>query len=611
MRVLHVVRQFSPGIGGLENFVANLVREQSHAGHAVTVLTLDRIFTEPDRPLPAQDMFGASRVLRIPYLGSHRYPIAPGFLKHLGDAAIVHVHGIDFFFDALALTRRLHRKPLVVSTHGGFFHTRHAHRLKQRYFRTVTKASLGAYAAVLASSVNDRDIFQPIAQRPVELIENGVDITKFGDSASLEFRKQMIAIGRFASHKRYDRLLDFLRAVRAQDPEWRLTVVGAEWDLRAYDVHRLAEQRGQGDAVRVIAGASDACIRAQIEDASVIVSASDYEGFGIAVVEGMSAGLWPVLNDIPAFRRVHEESGLGVLGRFAEPEALAAKFLAALPARARDHARLRGESIAFSQTYAWPLVARKIESIYDRIVGERRRTIAGVPVLVTSTDRAVAKLDAKASAGRSTPVAFLNANTANIARLDERFRRALQRFVVLNDGIGVDIASRWFYRRRFPENLNGTDFVIEYLARSRHRHVLYLLGARPEIVRRAAARLDQMFPNHRVAGWHDGYFDASENAQIVADIRASGADLLLVAMGNPKQELWILNHAARTGCRLSFGVGALFDFVSGERARAPRWVQRVRAEWVWRLVLEPRRLWRRYVIGNATFLAYVLRRRAQ
>ena len=609
MRVLHVVRQFSPGIGGLENFVANLVREQTHTGHAVKVLTLDRIFTERDRLLPAADRFGACAVMRVPYLGSHRYPLARGFLKHLGDADIVHVHGIDYFFDALAATRRLHRKPLVVSTHGGFFHTRYALWLKKRYFRTVTKASLGAYSAVLASSVNDRDIFQTIAPRRVELIENGVDIAKFGDCASLEFRKSMIAIGRFASHKRFDRLFDFLRAVRTRDPGWTLTVVGAEWDLRANDVRKLAQLRGQGEVVRVITGASDDCIRAQIEDASVIVSASDYEGFGIAVIEGMSAGLWPVLNDIPAFRRVQQESKLGLIGRFEDAETLAGDFLAALPALERSHGKARAASIAFSQTYAWPLVARKIEAVYDRIVGERRRTIAGVPVLVTSTDRAVAKLDAKAVAGRSTPVAFFNAHTANIARLNARFQRALQRFVVLNDGIGVDIASRWFYRRRFPENLNGTDFVIEYLERSRFNHAVYLLGSRPDVVARAAARLNARFPQHRVAGWHHGYFESSENARIVEDIYASGADILLVGMGNPLQEFWINENAARTGCRLSFGVGALFDFISGEKSRAPVWVRSLRAEWVWRLVLEPKRLWRRYVIGNVTFLAYVLSRR--
>jgi len=609
MRVLHVVRQFSPGIGGLENFVANLVREQTHAGHAVTVLTLDRIFTERDRLLPASDRFGACKIVRVPYLGSHRYPLARYFLRHLRDADIVHVHGIDFFFDALAATRRLHRKPLVVSTHGGFFHTRYALWLKRHYFRTVTKVSLGAYSAVLASSVNDRDIFATIAKRPVELIENGVDIAKFGDCASLEFRKSMIAIGRFASHKRFDRLFDFLRAVRDKDPEWTLTVVGAEWDLRADHIRRLADTRGQRDAVRVIAGASDACIRAQIEDASVIVSASDYEGFGIAVIEGMSAGLWPVLNDIPAFRRVQEESRLGLAGAFSEPAVLAQQFLEAMPVLERDHAALRKQSITFSKTYAWPLVARKIEAVYDRIVGERRRTIAGVPVLVTSTERAIAKLDAKAAAGRTTPVAFLNAHTANVARIDARFRRALQRFVVLNDGIGVDIASRWFYRRRFPENLNGTDFVIEYLKRTKLRHALYLLGSRPDIVSRTAARLDAMFPNHRVAGWHHGFFDPSHNGRIADDIRASGADILLVGMGNPMQELWIMENGARTGCRLAFGVGALFDFVSGARMRAPAFVRALRAEWVWRLALEPRRLWRRYVLGNAAFLAYVLRRR--
>jgi alpha-1,3-mannosyltransferase len=93
---------------------------------------------------------------------------------------------------------------------------------------------------------------------------------------------------------------------------------------------------------------------------------------------------------------------------------------------------------------------------------------------------------------------------------------------------------------------------------------------------------------------------------IVAKIVASKADVVLVAMGNPAQETWLAENLAATGCRLGFGVGALFDFLSGDVVRAPRWVRAVRMEWVYRLFREPGRLWRRYLLGNPMFLMRVL-----
>jgi alpha-1,3-mannosyltransferase len=99
----------------------------------------------------------------------------------------------------------------------------------------------------------------------------------------------------------------------------------------------------------------------------------------------------------------------------------------------------------------------------------------------------------------------------------------------------------------------------------------------------------------------DGYFETKDTAKIIEHIRSSGADVLLVAMGNPKQELWLMENLSATGCRLGFGVGALFDFLAGEIPRAPTWIRSARLEWAYRLSREPRRLWRRYLIGNPKF----------
>jgi len=124
MRITHVVRQFHPAIGGMENVVENLASAQRAKGHQVRIVTLDRVFNaaKPHR-LPAHEWFNGFEIVRVPYFGSKRYPIALSALRHVRDADIVHVHGVDFFLDYLAWTAPFHRRKLVVSTHGGFFHT--------------------------------------------------------------------------------------------------------------------------------------------------------------------------------------------------------------------------------------------------------------------------------------------------------------------------------------------------------------------------------------------------------------------------------------------------------------------------------------------------------
>lgn len=240
------------------------------------------------------------------------------------------------------------------------------------------------------------------------------------------------------------------------------------------------------------------------------------------------------------------------------------------------------------------------------------RDIMGVAVTAATAAEAFALLDERRAAGTRTRLAFLNAHTSNLAAADPSFRATLADFVVLNDGVGVDIASRWLHGARFPENLNGTDFVPAYLKAARPAR-LFLLGASPGIAEAAAQKLLAAAPQHTLAGIRHGYFPPEQEAAIVAGIAAARPDILLVALGNPAQEMFIARHFEGLGCDLAIGVGALFDFLAGRVRRAPGWVRRLRAEWVWRLGLEPGRLWRRYLLGNSQFLWRLLwsrRRRA-
>jgi exopolysaccharide biosynthesis WecB/TagA/CpsF family protein len=228
--------------------------------------------------------------------------------------------------------------------------------------------------------------------------------------------------------------------------------------------------------------------------------------------------------------------------------------------------------------------------------------ILGVTVTSGSSGDVVRHLDGRIARGEVTRVAFLNAHLSNVVASDGGLRSDLRDFLILNDGVGVDVARYLLHGERFPENLNGTDLITEYLDRSEHRLRIFLLGAKEDALERAARRIAERWPQHEVVGRHHGYFDAQSGDRVGRMILDSKPSLLLVAMGNPRQERWIAEHVPQM-CRTAIAVGAWFDFVAGEVPRAPMWVRKLRSEWVFRLLIEPRRLAKRYLVGNLVFLA--------
>jgi N-acetylglucosaminyldiphosphoundecaprenol N-acetyl-beta-D-mannosaminyltransferase len=209
-----------------------------------------------------------------------------------------------------------------------------------------------------------------------------------------------------------------------------------------------------------------------------------------------------------------------------------------------------------------------------------------------------------------TQVSFVNADCVNIACKSREYREALQESdLVFADGIGVRVAGE-ILGRPIRDNVNGTDLfprLAAALQGSGKR--VYLLGGRPGVADGVARWLAKNFPDVKLAGWRHGYFSAEEEAKVIADIRRCGADLVLVAFGAPRQELWIRRNLAKLGAKVVIGVGGLLDFFSGRIPRAPRWIRKLGLEWCYRLYQEPQRLWRRYLVGNVVFLARLARTR--
>lgn len=236
--------------------------------------------------------------------------------------------------------------------------------------------------------------------------------------------------------------------------------------------------------------------------------------------------------------------------------------------------------------------------------------VLGLPITKLTAPEALAEIEHMYEHEAPALVAYANAHTLNLSVSDPAYREVLSRAsIVLNDGAGIALAAR-INGESFPANLNGSDFNPEILGLAASKDwPVFFLGAKPGVAERAADAMRARYPSLRVAGCRDGYWAPPETPQVLETIKTSGATVVMAAMGNPLQEKWLDEYLASTGARLGVGVGAFFDFAAGEVTRAPVWMNRWGIEWIFRLVQEPKRLWKRYIVGNPLFLARVLKAR--
>lgn len=369
MRVAHVVRQYHPSVGGMEDVVRSICGQQRDCGHqSPRIVTLDRLFRNGEGRLPATERIDDVPVRRLPWAGSSRYPLCPAVLRAIGDADVVHVHGVDFFYDFLAATRLIHRKPLVLSTHGGFFHTDFASPLKNVWFRTITRWSALAYENIVATSENDGRRFSEISgPGRLKVIENGVNTSKYAGCGSPKLNRTLIYFGRWSSNKGLIEALDLMSLLTAMNPDWRLIIAGREYDYSAHDLQARIDQHHLTDVVTLHPNPSDEAMRQLIFEASFFLCLSRHEGFGLAAIEAMSAGLTPVLSDIPPFRRLVNESGLGVRAAAKDGPALAEPLTALFNLGDGAHHQRRQAAMAFADRYSWNHVASHYIELYDQI----------------------------------------------------------------------------------------------------------------------------------------------------------------------------------------------------------------------------------------------------
>ena len=223
-----------------------------------------------------------------------------------------------------------------------------------------------------------------------------------------------------------------------------------------------------------------------------------------------------------------------------------------------------------------------------------------------SMSEAIARLRDMLDGTAPQQVGFVNPACVNIAATHRGYRRVLARAgLVLPDGIGIKIGTD-LLGTPLKQNVNGTDLFPRLCEMLQARGAsIFLLGGQAGVADAVASEIGRRWPELRIAGKRHGYFSPADEGTVADQIRASGADVLLVARGVPLQDIFIDRHLPLLGVKVALGVGGLFDFVSGRVPRAPKWMRETGLEWVYRLAQEPARMWRRYLVGNLSFLARV------
>lgn len=254
------------------------------------------------------------------------------------------------------------------------------------------------------------------------------------------------------------------------------------------------------------------------------------------------------------------------------------------------------------------------EDIVDNGLTNGRPILLGTKLCLGSESELLSLIEYSVVARKKCLVQSGNAMSYNLAFEQAWFREYMNRANwILLDGVGLQIAAK-ILGYEPPSRMTWADFIPNLAGLCGSKNFsLFFLGGKPGIAQKAADRLTSRFKNLRIVGTHHGYFDKAldsrENETVIEQINYLRPDLLLVGFGMPIQELWLKENWERLNASVGLTCGGFFDILSGELPRPPRWMCNSGLEWLGRLMIEPSRLWRRYLFGNSLFLYRLFKER--
>ena len=363
MKILHVVRQFYPAKGGLEDHVLNLATYQLQSSNEITIFTLDKNF-QSNQKLKKIDTHNGINIHRFSFIGFRRYPICFLPFKELIKFDVIHIHAVDFFLDYISLLKRLGilKQKILITSHGLFFHTRFLYLLKKLYFYTFTRISLKKIDQIISVSNQDQILLKKINVKSI-LIPNGVVFQKFGFINQIKNEcNNYLFIGRPASQKNLSKLVEFF--CRLKIDKISLTIIVPHINPLVTELSKLIKKY-DCKSINIHVNISDNQILDIIKNSKYVISASKYEGFGIAIIELMSYGLIPILNaEVPSFKEFATQSKSGFLFND-EFKDFQKTIISSL--NSKNLNEMSVNSINYSQSYSWKAISSQILSVYKLI----------------------------------------------------------------------------------------------------------------------------------------------------------------------------------------------------------------------------------------------------
>ncbi len=488
-----------------------------------------------------------------------------------------------------------------------------------RWFDAVHLESAGRAAVLLAHA--DREAIRRLTERSrgrldvarLHQFPTCVDAELFRPLGKLEMRRALglpaeepvfVAVGRLSRAKGWDLLLEAMVRFRERHGRGVLVFVGDGEDRE--ELARAAARSGLDGAVRITGFQSREAVAQWLGAADAAVFGSRSEGWSNAMLEALAAGKAIVSTNVSGAGELVRDGVNGFVVPERDPDRYAEAMGAALELPGATEA-----SLELAQRYSlgrmadahrrlWPVLTQPLPANRPA-----RGWVLDVPIAAVSLESTLEQVLDWAARGESRYVCLATVYSLMLARDDAEYRAALTGAdLAVPDGMPLV----WCLRSlgwRSAGRVAGPDLVPPLLAAAEERGIpVGFYGGRPEVLEAMVRGVRARYPRLRISyAWSPPFrrLTPEEDRRVVERIRSSGARILLVGLGTPKQDLWMAAHRGRIPA-VMLGVGQVFDLLGGARRRAPVWMRSLGLEWLYRLYSEPRRLWRRYLPHNPRFL---------
>jgi len=361
MKIIHVVKHFHPCIGGVENYCENLALYLEKSGYNNKIITLNTCYKSKTK-LKKNEIYKNLPITRLNYINlNYVYKISPQVLKYINDGDIIIIHGHDFFVDFLTITKWIHKKKIILITHGGIFHTNRGNIFKKIYFYVWSRFTFLFVNKVIAISEVDFNRYKDITTK-LELFENPVIVCE--KSKVQKIKNQFIYVGRISENKKIENLIETFSYLK--DINFNLIILGPDNDNKITDLKILAKKHNVDKKITFTGAVSEKMKNKLIEESEYFVSASEYEGFGLSLIECMSYFCIPIVQPNESFRKLITDSKNGFLVDYTYSKIAAEQILKII---SRNNENISKIARQFSLNFSWDKKISEfikiIKEVYD------------------------------------------------------------------------------------------------------------------------------------------------------------------------------------------------------------------------------------------------------